>query len=262
MRGKAAVCRVADYSPAPRGLGREPGRPGPGEGQRLSRLCPRGGAMGRRTACRSKTSGRDSLLAAHPRASQGSTGRVDAGFAPQLGASRDGWAVFPGGGAGGQLGWGGSPPVWGRGVGGCRGGGWVVGGSSPVGWLGGVSGLEASQLHSLWRPWRRPVQPFLSGVSARTSRVTQQGAGARTLAQDQPPASSSLPALPCSLADPNHAHLLESSCSHTHSHSQKPDAQCSEGKQAAQARGHTGLESRPHSHFQVFEWQGQSQPCR
>ena len=30
MRGKAAVCRVADYSPAPGGLGREPGRLGLG----------------------------------------------------------------------------------------------------------------------------------------------------------------------------------------------------------------------------------------
>ena len=260
MRGRAAVCRVADYSPAPSGLGREPGRPGPGEGPRLCRLCLRGGAMGRRAACCSKTSGRDSLPAAHPRALQGSTGRVDAGSAPQPGCEQGWRVVFPSGGAGGRLGWG-SPPVWG-GVGGCRGGGWVAGGSSPVGWLGGVSGLEVCQLRSLWRPWRRPVQPFLSGVSARTSRVTQQGAGARTLAQDQPPASSSLPALPCSLADPNHAHRLESSCSHTHSHSQKPDAQCPEGKQATQARGHTGLESRPHSRFQVFERQGKSQPCR
>lgn len=59
--------------------------------------------------------------------------------------------------------WGGCPPL--RGV---REGAVRVGG-----WLGGVFGLKASQLRRLGQPWQRPVQPFLSRVSARTSRVAQ-----------------------------------------------------------------------------------------
>ena len=43
VRGKAAVCRVADCSPAPGGLGREPGRPGPGAEQQLCRHLGRAG---------------------------------------------------------------------------------------------------------------------------------------------------------------------------------------------------------------------------
>ena len=90
--------------------------------------------MGWRTACSSKTSWQDSLPAAHPRAPQCSTGRVNAGSTPQPGCRQEWLWVFPGGGAGGQLGGGGSPPL--RGV---REGAVRVGG-----WLGGVFGLKAS----------------------------------------------------------------------------------------------------------------------
>lgn len=153
----------------------------------------------------------------------------------------------------GTAGLGRSPPVWGGAWEGAVGvGGWL-GESSPVGWLGGSLASRPLQLHSLWRPGE-PVQPFPFGVSARTkpshparSRCPHAGPG---------PAPASL------LCLHSRAHLLTPIthiCSnlpaHTLTHTHRSQAQCSEGKQAAQARGHTGL-GRPHSHFRSLSGRG------
>lgn len=158
--------------------------------------------------------------------------------------------------AGAPAGVAGGLPQWGRGrgTGGCPGGGWVAGGVFPRGVAGGPrpQGLSAPQPRATLAE-DSAAFPFRGFCKDELSHPAR----GRCLHTAPGPA---LPAHSCSLADPTH--LLESSCSYTHSHSPKPNAQCLEGKQAARALGHMGLEIGPHGHFQVLEQQGQSQPCR
>ena len=186
MRGKAAVCRVADYSPAPGGLGREPGRPGPGGGQWLCRRLGRAGPWAGGLPAAQRQAGRTLSLQPTPGPPSAAQGGSTLAPAHSRGAGRSGCGSSLVEGQGDS--WVGGSPLVGEGAqeGAVGVGGWLGGLPQRGGWEGSsasrplssaASGNPGRGLFSLSFPGflqEQAESPSEGQVPARCPRTSPQ----------------------------------------------------------------------------------------